>query len=214
MIQRSYQVMRILILGGLIVGFMQFASGWAAADVSAAKAHLRSAYKLAQQGEQKVEQQQAELNQARIDSQRKDDENRSLLARNDQLEKAWISPRMSRLLWIAAIAIFGLRAFGIMSTGIAGTIAAHIATGITGVFTFGLSMINSIFDNVWFRFIKPKKDEKDAAAAQAAELDAPPIDGSKAHVVEPDDNQVIPNDSVTDLQASLQPKPITDPETI
>lgn len=81
---------------------------------------------------------------------------------NEEMRKSFWSPRQKRLFWwavgILATAMV-LRIVGLMLTGGGGAVAAWTGTTLLGVLTGGVSLIQALFDNLWFRWRGRKAEE-------------------------------------------------------
>jgi hypothetical protein len=80
-------------------------------------------------------------------------------ARVKELTASFWSVRQIRLFWIAVgilAAACALRLFGLWATGGAGKLASFVGTALLGILTGGGSLIQAVFDNLWFRWRRPR----------------------------------------------------------
>jgi hypothetical protein len=73
----------------------------------------------------------------------------------ERLKASFWSVRQRRLFWTVVVVlalVMALRCFGLWATGGAGRVAAFVASGLLGVLTGGASIIQAVFDNLWFRW--------------------------------------------------------------
>ncbi|MCC6425128.1 MAG: hypothetical protein IT447_16765 [Phycisphaerales bacterium] len=74
--------------------------------------------------------------------------------------------RFAWALGIAAVAALALRIVALNATGPWGAAASFVSTGIFGVMSGGLSLVQSVFDNLWFRKFSPAAAKRTTAAEE------------------------------------------------